>query len=453
VLLEVAHGFTFVLLTSEVPHWQMTGQYRPRAGPQSGHLRTLGSPVMVVVRPGPGPGRSRRLLSQIVVGNRDCRTILQVTKFIIRAVPRPAASPTPARADAAAVPMREGAAGADAARCPRPPALVRSRSPATTAPVAGETTDSEPGATLTEAASDSDAATAARDRPAGKCAAAAKGPARYQHARGSRPSGGTSRRHARMSRGRHIMTQTRRNPARYQVPRRCVCAATACPDVASCQQRFTCSGTNEAQKPVKSVPYRRCADSVGASPTAATQRPVCGRRSRTSAQSGCETGWNRITWQSLWKFRVPSAGSCDMLGAMRRHKDLSFTECGVFSALHRPAPLSAAKGSPPPSRPRARDRSQGHTRPDTNSAAHPGCRGLWLVKRQAAPEQLCVGRSRHTRTPQLTRCRVASKPDGSRLLQGACEPARSMFPLRARATRVRGMPRPFRACKGTPIAA
>ena len=64
-----------------------------------------------------------------------------------RAVPLPAASESPT-ADAAAVPMREGAAGADAAWWPRPPALVRSLSPATTAPVAGETTDSEPGATL-----------------------------------------------------------------------------------------------------------------------------------------------------------------------------------------------------------------------------------------------------------------------------------------------------------------
>ena len=69
----------------------------------------------------------------------------------------------------------------------------------------------------------------------------------------------------------------------------------------------------------------------------------------------------------------------------------------LVSALHRPAPLSAAKGSPHPRLPTARDRSQAHTRHLTNSAAHPGCRGL--VKRQAAPYlQLRVGRPRHTRT-------------------------------------------------------
>jgi hypothetical protein len=125
----------------------------------------------------------------------------------------------------------------------------------------------------------------------------------------------------------------------------------------------------------------------------------------------------------------------------------------LFSALHRPAPLSAAKGSPLPRRSTARDRRQGHTRPDTNSAVHPGCRGLWFVKRQGAPDQQRrVGRPQHART-QLTRCRVASKPNGLRLLQGACEPSRSMFPLRARATRVRGVPQPFRASKGSALAA
>jgi hypothetical protein len=122
----------------------------------------------------------------------------------------------------------------------------------------------------------------------------------------------------------------------------------------------------------------------------------------------------------------------------------------LVSALHRPAPLSAAKGSPPPHLPTAGDRRQGHTRPDPNSATHPGCSGLWLVKRQAAPDQqLCVGLARHTRT-QLTRCRVASKPNGLRLLQGACKPSCRMFPLRARATRVRGEPRPFRAKGSAP---
>ncbi len=51
------------------------------------------------------------------------------------------------------------------------------------------------------------------------------------------------------------------------------------------------------------------------------------------------------------------------------------------------APLSAAKGSAPPRLPTADDRSQGYTRPHTSSTAHPDCRGLWLVKRQAAPDQ------------------------------------------------------------------
>ncbi len=120
---------------------------------------------------------------------------------------------------------------------------------------------------------------------------------------------------------------------------------------------------------------------------------------------------------------------------------------------HQPGPLSAATGSHPPRPPTVGDRSQGHTRPDINSAAHPCCRGLWLVKRQAAPDQqLRVGRSRHTRT-QPTHCQVASKPNRLRLLQGACEPSRSIFPLRARATRVRGVPQPFRAPKGSALAA
>ena len=133
----------------------------------------------------------------------------------------------------------------------------------------------------------------------------------------------------------------------------------------------------------------------------------------------------------------------EYMGQLRRR--------GHCLARHRPAPLSAAKGSPHPRLPTARDRSQAHTRHLTNSAAHPGCRGL--VKRQAAPYlQLRVGRPRHTRT-QLTRCRAASMPNGLRLLQGACEPSRSMFPLRARATRVRGVPRPCRASKCSPLPA
>ena len=79
--------------------------------------------------------------------------------------------------------------------------------------------------------------------------------------------------------------------------------------------------------------------------------------------------------------------------------------------------------------------------------------GLWLVKRQAAPDQqLNVGLARHTQT-QLTCCWIASKPNGRRLLQGACEPSCSMLTLRARATRVRRVPRPFRAGKCSVLAA
>ena len=76
------------------------------------------------------------------------------------------------------------------------------------------------------------------------------------------------------------------------------------------------------------------------------------------------------------------------------------------------------------------------------------------MKRQAAPDQqLNVGRPRHTRTqPTRPGCPVASRPNGRRLLRGACEPSRSMFPLRARATRARGVPPPFRASKGSALA-
>ncbi len=86
------------------------------------------------------------------------------------------------------------------------------------------------------------------------------------------------------------------------------------------------------------------------------------------------------------------------------------------------------------------------------SAAHPDCRGLWFVKRQAVPDQqLNDRRPGYTRT-QPPRCPVTSKPNGLRLLQGACEPSRSMFPRRARATRARGVPPPFRASKGSALA-
>ena len=144
----------------------------------------------------------------------------------------------------------------------------------------------------------------------------------------------------------------------------------------------------------------------------------------------------------------------------RTHTDTRVASAKVTSALvsapDRPAPLSVAKGTPPPHPLTARERSQGHMRPDTNSAAHPahpGCRELWLVKRQAAPDQqLRVGQPRHRRT-QPTRCRVASKPNGLRLLQGACESSRSMFPLRARATRVRGVHQRFCAPKVSALAA
>jgi hypothetical protein len=66
-------------------------------------------------------------------------------------------------------------------------------------------------------------------------------------------------------------------------------------------------------------------------------------------------------------------------------------------------------------------------------------------------EQLNVGLARHTHT-QLT-CRIASKSNGLRLLQGACETSRSMLPRRARATRVRRVPQSARASKGSALEA
>ena len=84
------------------------------------------------------------------------------------------------------------------------------------------------------------------------------------------------------------------------------------------------AGTNEAQKP---VPYRRLADSVGASRTrgnasyrlcaqikeAATHRTDCVRRLRMSAESDGVTGWSGVPWQASWKIRVSSVGSRDTL--------------------------------------------------------------------------------------------------------------------------------------------
>jgi hypothetical protein len=81
---------------------------------------------------------------------------------------------------------------------------------------------------------------------------------------------------------------------------------------------------------------------------------------------------------------------------------------------HQLEPLSAAKGSPPPRPPTVGDRSQGHTRPDINSAARPGCRGLWLVKRQAAPDQQPrVGRPRHTAAADSLSGRIEAEPSPS----------------------------------------
>ncbi len=72
--------------------------------------------------------------------------------------------------------------------------------------------------------------------------------------------------------------------------------------------------------------------------------------------------------------------------------------CWLARSIDQLGPLSAAKGSPPPRPPTAGDRSQGHTRADTNSQpvqSHPSCRGRWFVKR-APDQQLRVGRPRHT---------------------------------------------------------
>ena len=181
-----------------------------------------------------------------------------------------------------------------------------------------------------------------------------------------------------------------------------------------------------------------------------------------SAQSRCRCGSGEpIAAVGLRRPSVPTTRTgANVASAVLRVRQPTAAPWALARALHHHGrsidqlgPLSAAKGSPPPHLPTAGDGRQGHTRPDSNSAAHPGCRGLWLVKRQAAPDQqLRVGRPRHTRT-QLTRCRVASEPNGLRLLQGPCEPSRSMLPLRVRATRVRGVPLPFRTSKGNPLAA
>ena len=63
-------------------------------------------------------------------------------------------------------------------------------------------------------------------------------------------------------------------------------------------------------------------------------------------------------------------------------------------------------------------------------------------KQQAAPNSSSK-QQQGAGSKQLPYCRVASKPNGLRLLPGACEPSCSMFPLRARTTRVRGVPQPF----------
>ena len=111
---------------------------------------------------------------------------------------------------------------------------------------------------------------------------------------------------------------------------------------------------------------------------------VCARaRVRVRARA-CVCVWTRTGT------RVASA-------VLRRRRPTA-APWALARALHQPGPLSAAKGSPPPRPPTVGDRSQGHTRPHTNSQpvqSHPGCRGLWFVKR-APDQQLRVGRPRHT---------------------------------------------------------
>ena len=129
------------------------------------------------------------------------------------------------------------------------------------------------------------------------------------------------------------MTQARRNPSRAATKSHAGVRVYSLPGPRILQQRCTCSGTNEAQKP---VPYCRLADSVGASRTSgnASYR-LCAQIKDERAYSDGVTGWSGVAWQASWKIRVSSVGSRDTLVAMRLHNDFSghgkairLAECG-----------------------------------------------------------------------------------------------------------------------------
>ena len=93
----------------------------------------------------------------------------------------------------------------------------------------------------------------------------------------------------------HDASSTQSESSGHQVPSQCACAATV-PGPRCLQQRCTCSGTNEAQKP---VPYCRLADSVGASRTSgnASYR-LCAQIKDERSVRWC----NRLEWNRLASF-------------------------------------------------------------------------------------------------------------------------------------------------------
>jgi hypothetical protein len=106
----------------------------------------------------------------------------------------------------------------------------------------------------------------------------------------------------------------------------CVCSDSL-PGTRVLQQRCTCSGTNEAQKP---VPYRRRADSVGASRTSGNATySLCAQIKDERSVRLC----NRLEWNHLASFVAdpstecgqPRHACCDeaaqRLGIMRRPFD------------------------------------------------------------------------------------------------------------------------------------
>ena len=142
---------------------------------------------------------------------------------------------------------------------------------------------------------------------------------------------------------------------------------------------------------------------------------------------GCGSG-ERITAVGPRRPSVPTTRTATRVAsAVLRVRRPTAAPWAPFSALHRPASLSAANDSPPPRHPTARDLSQGHA---TRHQQRSPSRLQWTLARETASapdQQLRVGRPWHTCT-QLTRCQVASKPSGLRSLQDACEPSRPQVP-------------------------